>query len=658
MDKKILFSFMTASNQGGSGLRILHSNNDYFWNSNGGEIQTELNKVDFTKASDYQVYLTKFDADGCYIVVLKFDPNRYSYQSGWLYIPKELFSPTLDGRRMQQMIEFISDQLKKSDLDKSAIDNYFSTPYPTENAPGFSPSPKIGKHAVRYYGKGTMFNFQLWQLLGEKLYQPEYAQYDWVYLIDKASGISIKQPVTDLTDHNLQRLTIVPVPQDPKGLGFTPWINGLPFIKPQRIDDKSKAEIEWRKDGFEPYTSTLGDEKPIPDYRIKKIFKKGQFELKDKETNSPLSWNQHQKAKIFINGFEIKDEGTGITYSGLDSSRVTVKLDGYHESVDMIGKDLKSSAPTDKFNLLLTETSFTYRFVIPCKINGKPHEITDQFKLQYEIDRNDTIVEGFGYDYERREGDVIVRKLKYVGKKEGNKTPYKPHQPNQQRPVPDPRPGEGPEPKVSFWQKHQTKFYALAAMLVCAALAFGVFKYCHRGSDDPSGGSQIDTTMEVQQISEQDLADINYLNSHPVWKRAEMEEIPQLKGLFDYINTYKFDEVQRLMNEHQWNCDNLKHMMTVVNDKKNEGKVLAKKWEIYDQQKESIDIERFIEKLPNKFDYPSSSASQVEGEVSNASSSTISKPTGGSSGVQNRIQKNNTASQKGNNNSQSSDDNN
>ena len=82
MDKKISFSFMTASNQGGSGLRILHSNNDYFWTSNGGEIQTELNKVDFSKASDDQVYLTKFDADGCYIVVLKFDPNRYSYLSG------------------------------------------------------------------------------------------------------------------------------------------------------------------------------------------------------------------------------------------------------------------------------------------------------------------------------------------------------------------------------------------------------------------------------------------------------------------------------------------------------------------------------------------------------------------------------------------------
>ena len=630
MDKKISFRFMTASNQGESGLRTLHSNNDYFWESKGGEIQKELNKVDFTKASDYQVYLTKFDADGCYIVVLKYDPNRYSYLSGWLYIPKELFSPTLDGRRMQQMIEFVSDQLKKSDLDNTAIDNFFSTTYPADNAPGFSPSPKIGKYAVRYYGKGTMFNFQLWQLLGENLYQPEYAQYDWVYLIDKASGVSIKQPVTDLTEHNIQRLTIVQVPQDPKGLGFIPWINGLPFIKPQRIDDKSGVKIEWRKDGFEPYTSTLGDDKPIPDYKIKKIFKKNQFELKEKETNSPLSWSQRQEAKIFINGFEIKDEGTGITYSGLDNSRVTVRLRGYNESVDMIGTDLKSSAPTDKFNLLLKETSFTYRFVIPCKINGKTHEITDQFKSQYEIDRNDTIVEGYGFDYERREGDVIVRKLKYVGKKEGNKTPYKPHQPRQ---VPDSGPGESPEPKESFWQKHQTKFYALAAMLVCAALAFGVFQYCHRGSNYPSDDSQTDTTALAPQVSEPDLADINYLNSHPVWKRAEMEEIPNLKGLFDYINTYKFDEIQRLMDEHQWNCDNLKRLMTVVNDKKNEGKTLAKKWEIYDQKKETIDIEKFIEKLPNKFEYLSNTDNQDEVANPPAPGRNKTKPASGSSGT-------------------------
>lgn len=189
------------------------------------DVRPALNHVP-AMATDHSLIATfmSFDEKGCFIVVARTVTNiELENIAGWIYIPSNL---KISGAEVVKAVEKVRRLIASPEVPPyTALESLFGHQeyelLPEETT--YLPSPRNGKFALR-----TMANHSLEELLGEYRFQPYYADYEAIFLLDNPLETI---NVTDITDLPLEKY------EQPE---------------PEEIED----EVEVIEETFEPILET------------------------------------------------------------------------------------------------------------------------------------------------------------------------------------------------------------------------------------------------------------------------------------------------------------------------------------------------------------------------------------------------------------------
>ena len=156
---------------------------------------------------DKYIKFMTFGQDGTYYVWAKYSSSRGGSDSlsKWIYIPNGV---EISGK---EILEFES---KAKDEERSEVlEKLFATEFPYEsdgNSIHVANSNDKKKYAVRYYDTED----QLADIIGEKRFQQYYSDYKVIFLIDRQSGIKVREGavIDDLTDRTMEERIVVSRP--------------------------------------------------------------------------------------------------------------------------------------------------------------------------------------------------------------------------------------------------------------------------------------------------------------------------------------------------------------------------------------------------------------------------------------------------------------
>lgn len=219
---------------------------------NGGEW---VNRV--VDLRSYQVYLNKAYTDGGTAILLSCDESGCYIaqmrpllgQEGanttiWLYVPNTI---QVSGSELSAILKQIELEQEKEKIDPMVLGSLVSSEYPDcTDEVEYQKSAGNDKIAVRYYGVGT--DFTLSNLLND-LYQPEYTQYKFVFVL--GNGVRIAEDklteIINLTDSSIKQLVTVTPTFDH---GFVPYANGVPMEGPITMYAGEELVVTWQREGY------------------------------------------------------------------------------------------------------------------------------------------------------------------------------------------------------------------------------------------------------------------------------------------------------------------------------------------------------------------------------------------------------------------------
>ena len=199
---------------------------------------------------DKYIKFMTFGQDGTYYVWAKYSSSRGGSDSlsKWIYIPNGV---EISGK---EILEFES---KAKDEERSEVlEKLFATEFPYESdgkSIHVANSNDKKKYAVRYYDTED----QLADIIGEKRFQQYYSDYKVIFLIDRQSGIKVREGavIDDLTDRTMEERIVVSRPYSDdieKKFGLVPELflgdepltddMEFPAYKGQLIDIVAKRE--------------------------------------------------------------------------------------------------------------------------------------------------------------------------------------------------------------------------------------------------------------------------------------------------------------------------------------------------------------------------------------------------------------------------------
>lgn len=215
--------------------------------------------------------------------------------------------------------------------------------------------PSHGKSAAcAYYGTGYP---SLQDYLDSPMYQPLFAEFSGVLLLDAAKGRTISLP--DITDKALRPLTALN-PPGPTPEGFNPYLFQERFDAPFLVTVGDEITVAWRASGFETlevYLTPEGPDTPIPvpdTTKARKLISPSSF-------NIAIEGIQRGSTRftIIVNGKPIEGP-TPFTYAELTAADVEVAAVGFFTY-----RGIMNLARTSKAMISLKAKGHTYRFELP-----------------------------------------------------------------------------------------------------------------------------------------------------------------------------------------------------------------------------------------------------------------------------------------------------
>lgn len=385
-------------------------------------------------------------------------------------------------------------------------------------------------YAYAYFGKGAP---SLYDYAEAHFYQPEFAKYAGVLLIDGISGAKGRESKNDLTHNPLTATTVLNPPRTTPE-GFVPHICHRIFNTPLIVPTDTPLEIQWKRGGFEPVCQTVIASKDKPTVIARPDVSQA------KKTVTPTSFYvTEQGSQRSVGAFLIKVNGIDIdtphtfTYSEFVDAKVEISSPGYFAfsgSLDL--------ASTTQALVQMKQLHRTYRFDLPLNTPDPVEAIRIYLKSKKPITA--CPIEG----YEVAGGKIIE--------------------------------GSGVSNRLIYVGGRSRRLYTVAAIAAAIVFVFGFFvgwlafdveettienDMRHTPLQEtvkpvqsseipaPISEAKAETPAAPAEPSAQDIADaIEYLNSNKSWVRADMETMPALKGLYDDLNNYNFDRLKTFWN--------------------------------------------------------------------------------------------------------------
>lgn len=466
-----------------------------------------------------------FGQEGTYYVWANNSSTRGGSDSlsKWIYIPNGV---KISGK---EILEYESKA--KEEERSEVLEKLFATEFPYEsdgNSIHVVNSNDKKKYAVRYYDTEE----QLADIIGEKRFQQYYSDFKVIFLIDRQSGIKVREGavVDDITDRTMEERIVVSRPYSDdieKKFGLVPELflgdelltddREFPAYKGQLID------IVAKRKGFNDVSCQIkaDEDKKCCSFVSTgkctwyKHITKDSFQVDDAENNPDgnVKTIHVEELNIYINNQLIKEEGVTLTEE--ECKKCTIVVEEFQD---------KSSIRTPKYkrfkkeneNILLAE--------------GKKYPIHLEKKLscfEYKIQLSN------------KEEATLVIHSRNGGLNE--KAPFSAY-------VAEPNPFSmrSKEQKLILDNFYKFKFVMIGfgLGLVVASIVFFTLFY-HGNEDNTATAKNVGDTTNV--VMDDDIysldAAINYLDSHKSWNRDSMERYDDLKGLFDAMNDFRLTTV-------------------------------------------------------------------------------------------------------------------
>ncbi len=479
------------------------------------DVRTYLEKVDYDAAEKNIFYLLKSTASGTFVTVLRTIPTDLGdHLAAWIFFPSTL---DISAEDAVEIVKYTTKKVAAQGLnadDLAELRGIFSKEYtPVDDAPAIVPCRSADdEFAVRFYGDNA--GTSLAELVSSR-YQLAYTPFSAVLLIDDSLGITSAAP--DLTHEPIENMVTV-FPPDANADGFAPTIFGEPFTRPFYAPEGADIDIVWTKNGFDDITEGFKVEKtgdrpgPVATSTSKKAISAASFEITALATRQSLDG----QCSITVNGCEIN--GTRyFTLPELASAMVTVACDGFYTYSARI--DLASST---RALIQLRERHKVYNFEISAKSSDIAGMISFQINTKNPL--TESPIDGYVVADEMQEGTTRTNHLVY-------------------------HPDLGHRPLI------ERAIYAAGGVIVGLLLGWLIFG--GKGSSDTvETGVVADSTAVTETVDNTatpagpqpaaaaapqpaatSLDDaVRYLDTNRTWTRTEMEQFPDLRGLYNDMN--------------------------------------------------------------------------------------------------------------------------
>ena len=504
------------------GLKIVKSLNGYqevaeingnsSWTKNVRDTREDCKAIEgLNEDSQSSVIMYTADNGGEYYTIVSLIDGRINdFISAWIFRP---WNVELSGKELLSIIESVRNEILSSEIDEVKLNKIFSKVY-SESEAAVSPICTGGpSYAVRYYNKkGADYNIS--EIFDRGVAQKVNANYKAVFLVDCAMGLNASSCI-DISSSPLE-LSISIYPPTPEILssahGFSPYLDGVVFDRPLTVIAGTEITVVWKRAGFVDIPKKYlfkEDKKTIGAPGLEAIamwIPYNRFEIKDESGNTiPNPKIRIEKRDLPING------NLPVSEHVIKGAMVEVSCDGYSP---YSGKhDL-----TQCVRIKLKPIIHSYRFAT---------EGRDGQRLEFDITSRKVLVRTPLLGYHSRDG--------YEPRESGiNVIEYR------------------PDKVLSYkW------VCIIATLLFVLGIVTGVYGY--KLVDDWSSPPQVQKQPQEYKIDRNvsilgktpnralDNA-IQYLDEHEQWIRADMETIPELRGLWDELNTFNFTSIKSRTN--------------------------------------------------------------------------------------------------------------
>lgn len=533
------------------------------------DIRHALEILDYDPTEKYLFYLISYVDEGAFFTILRTIPDQpLNHLATSIFVPNGLqITPAEMSDIVKRTTRMVSNPAVTPD-ELNELHSLFAKEYElAADAPAIVGS--MGhKFAFCRYGGDT--GRSLDDFFGKNLYQTAYLPYEGVLLIDAELGVNAD--ADDLTDiPTAENVTLMPPEENPGG--FTPHIFHHTFNRPYVVALGQNVTITWKRQGFEDRHQDLtieADGMVVPAIETKdsrKAISPASFFI-----TSHASKAQVRDAVVTVNGIEINEQKI-FTLAELKNADVVVQARGYapyHVHCDL--------AATTQALIQLPETRKIYRFELPVKTSELGAPIRFEIHTKREI--TDSPIEGYQLNDAMQEGATRVNHLMYTGSssffaskrnilicaaalivgfllgwlvmggssdnatESAEPTPSEQTTPTAAAPTAPAKDAALDEAnaKIAKAREILTSIVAKPATPAAAAAATPTAPAQQPTAPAAPTPEKASENASPAPAAAQGSA-IDYLESHKVWNRSEMEQYADLKGLFDDLNNYRFDKI-------------------------------------------------------------------------------------------------------------------
>ncbi len=529
------------------------------------DMRHALEILDYDPAEKYLFYLITYIDEGAFFTILRTIPDQpLNHLATSIFVPNGLqITPDEMSDIVRRTTRMVSNPAVTPD-ELNELHTLFAREYDVvPDAP--STVGSMGrKFAFCRYGGDT--GRTLDSFFGKNLYQTAYLPYEGVMLVDAELGVTAD--ADDLTDlQPAENVALLPPAEDSGG--FTPHIFHRAFTRPFLVPLGQDITVTWKRQGFEDRRQEITVDTdgmvlpPVDTDDSRKAISPASFFITSHASKAPVN-----DAVITVNGVEINEQKT-FTLAELRNAEVVVQARGYapyHLRCDL--------AATTQALIQLPETRKIYRFELPVRTSELGAPIRFEIHTKREI--TDSPIEGYQLNDSIQEGSTRVNHLMYTGHSSllasrkallacaaalvigfllgwlimgGSPQAEQASSPATQSQGKQTPQGEQASSPATQQQGKQTPQGETAAAIATANADLARAREILASiAARPAVAAEVKpaeepTPLPAAQATAPAGSATEYLDSHKVWNRSEMEQYPDLKGLFDDLNNYDRDRI-------------------------------------------------------------------------------------------------------------------
>lgn len=326
-------------------------NEDTFWTRYIRDLRDDLRALTDFRPGGRVLMLSSNQSGNLLSVISMTESRPGEVMTAWIYLPLNI---SISGEELVRVLDATGDELASGSPDSGRLQELFGREYPESPVSMALYKSSGDAVAFRYYGEGC--RYQLTDLLGGSLSQPEYQRFKEIFLIEKTSGIQVDRG-SDLSNTDLRASVILFPPEE--SFGFRPYADGEAFETPRSFAEGSRVRLIWKKPGYKSVERLIDVDpaqpnvQPLAQDEVYKYVTYDSIAVKNDQFCDIQDYTLRVNNKILEKGMMLAVRETSIR-----EVPVVVSCDGFNT----FDGEMDLSAPV---TVTLEKKTYAYTFVLP-----------------------------------------------------------------------------------------------------------------------------------------------------------------------------------------------------------------------------------------------------------------------------------------------------